>query len=589
LNRRMKFLFLLFSLLLEFPFIISFQGFRSSSVSTLRRCLQQRAFQHQSVRRFNLLKRLSSTDSSFLEEDRARWERMYAEGGSSVDSSGATDAMFSRKSEVKVVSFDLDNTLWKTFACINAANDALALFLDENKIKQPKRVEEIMGDLFRDDKTRYSPILCEEATSATLLTLLRTDAVQKVLEDDNGYSKSDAETFAQTAFDVWTTARHDAIPDNLSSNVLECLEEISNLRTSQGHKVLIGAITDGNSDPRRVKILEKYFDFCVNAEQVGVSKPDKRVYLEAVRQVASHPSARDLPSVLDMDGGDFEAGPYWVHVGDDFVKDIVAAKDLKMRTVWATELVRESLEAKLSTDDTSRKASSGDNGDVKDFVKRISEKTVVELSIGADNYLADSFTEEFVDAVTEEFHHLGAVITKWHAEGVSASAQPLDVSDTNLDPKLASGTAEAQPSDGFRVEDAISVIMPDAEPSGSSAKNGVTTHPPARAFRITRGDCSSDIAAPLRDRDTRAMQEVMGIAQLDKSSGVFAFEFEDVEDVRVGEKVLMVKVSGTDLEFSREIFSKMTVQDVLSLSAENPLKLSLYIKDASSAPSFDMF
>ena len=123
---------------------------------------------------------------------------------------------------------------------------------------------------------------------------------------------------------MWTTARHDAIPHNLASNVIECLESLSQLKTSEGNPVLIGAITDGNSDPRRVGILEKYFDFCVNAEEVGVSKPDKRVYLEAVRQAQSKGLVNDL---IDVTEDNAEVGPYWVHIGDDFVKDIVAAKD----------------------------------------------------------------------------------------------------------------------------------------------------------------------------------------------------------------------------------------------------------------------
>lgn len=477
----------------------------------------------------------------------------------------------SQRSEVRIISFDLDNTVWKTYGCINAANDALADFLEQHQIKQPKRVEHIMKDLFQSNKQRYSPVLGEAAAHATLLTLLRTDAIVVLLEDFNDFPRTKAEEFAQKAFDIWAEARHDAIPQNLAKNVLDCLEEISNLRTSKGHPVIIGAITDGNSDPRRVEILEKYFDFCVNAEQVGVSKPDKRVYLEAIRQVASHPAAEGL---INMENDDIEAGPYWVHVGDDFVKDIVAAKDLKMRTVWATELVRENLTTKIATsnDDSGKK---GDDSEVIDFVKKISEQRVVEMSIGADSYLADSFTKEFVDAVTEEFHHLTEIITEWHAEGIAKQSSQSSTYDE--------GTA----SETYRQNEMISVVLPDSQQSWPDDSRTEKVQP--RAFRIVREDCSSDVTAPLRDRDTRTMKEVMGIAQLDKASGVFAFSPDDVDDIRVGRKVLMVRVGGTDLEFSREIFSKMTVQEVLSLSDENPMKLSLYVKAAVSAPSFDMF
>lgn len=560
--------------------IIAFPGFLASSA--LRRCLRRPTIRRPHFRAPFLLQSFS-TDSSFSEDDLSRWERMYNEGKSSagldLEESGI---VMNLKSEVRIITFDLDNTLWKTYGCINAANDALAAFLDEHKIKQPKRVEKVMGDLFQANRTRYSPLLGEEATSATLLTLLRTDAIQKVLEEHNGYSNSDATAFAEKAFDVWATARHDAIPDNLVSRAVDCLEKICKLKTSQGLPLLIGAITDGNSDPRRVGILEKYFDFCVNAEQVGVSKPDKRVYLEAIRQAAAHPVTQDVIS-FDIESNDIEAGPYWVHVGDDFVKDIVAAKDLKMRTVWATELVRDKLPANLKTDATTNKTEAVDGKDVGDFLKKISDKQVVEMAIGADDYLADSFAREFVDAIAEEFHHLSSVIMEWHAEGVLA--QPLD-RPAQGSPSLRDMRG-ADSSTTADVEEFISVIVPD-KPSETTV-SGASMQEIPRAFRIIREDCSTDVTAPLRDRDTRTMKEVMGIAQLDRASGVFAFSPEDVEDVRVGSKVLMIKVEGTDLEFSREVFSTMTVQDILSLTEENPIRLSLYIKQAASAPSFDLF
>ena len=85
------------------------------------------------------------------------------------------------------------------------------------------------------------------------------------------------------------------------------------------------------------------------------------------------------------------------------------------------------------------------------------------------------------------------------------------------------------------------------------------------------------------------MREVMGVAQLDKASGVFAFSPQDAEGVRVGTRVLMIKIGGTGLEFSREMFAKMTIQEVLSFTDENPVTVSMYIKEASSAPSFDLF
>jgi len=522
----------------------------------------------------------------------SRWERMYNEGRDSRgDSYDGLDMSNSETSEVRIISFDLDNTIWKTDGCINAANDALAVFLNEHDIQQPTRVEVVMKELFRSNKERYSPILGETATHATLLTLLRTDAIQQVLEVSNGYSAEDAKSFAETAFNVWAGARHNAIPQNLASNVIECLESLSMLKTFEGYPILIGAITDGNSDPRRVSRLAKYFDFCVNAESVGVSKPDKRVYLEAIRQVRKETATTSIGAMMNdilmnSANDDFEVGSYWVHVGDDFVKDIVAAKDLRMRTVWSTELVQDKLiKSRLGAGGFQKTVNGDINGNnMKEFMERVSEKPVVEMSIGADDYLADSLTAEFADAVTSQFHQLTEIITKWHEEGLSLREEEAIISpvDTKSAPPIHS-TADDLYSDGI-----LSVIMPEPEKqSPMESQGGEKIFP--RAFRISREDCTSDVVAPMTDRETRTMKEVMEIAQLDKASGVFAFSRDDADGVRIGKKVLMMKVGTTGLEFSREIFARMTIAEVLSFTDENPVTISMYIKEASSAASYDFF
>lgn len=229
------------------------------------------------------------------------------------------------KSEVRVVSFDLDNTLWNTSATIDAANNALAAFLDSRKVIQPTRVEKVMGELFRKNKRRYSP-LDEHAKAPVYLTLLRKDGIRSILEEDNGFSVDEAVALSEEAFEVWVHARHDAITSNMALSAVDCLEEIASMQRKDGHPIIIGAITDGNSDPKRVQSLAPFFDFCINAESVGVGKPDKRVYLEAIRQVASMPSMKDIfgdsPIDLSIDSLEDKVGPFWVHVGDDVAKDV---------------------------------------------------------------------------------------------------------------------------------------------------------------------------------------------------------------------------------------------------------------------------
>ena len=498
---------------------------------------------------------------------------------------------FTQRHEIRVVTFDLDNTLWKTSGCIDAANNALAAHMEGDKLVFPKRVEKVMGELFKSNKSRYCP-LDETAKAPVLLTQLRTDAIQQVLEEHNGYAPQDALSYAENAFKVWTEARHDAIPGNFANHVLECLEKVSTMRTSAGDRVLIGAITDGNSDPRNVPELREYFDFCVNAEGVGVGKPDKRVYMEAIRTVASHPSFQDL-QVSDLESEEElenSVGPYWVHIGDDFVKDIVAAKSLKMRSIWATELIRDKLSPKDTKPNVAEKTR-----DVKEFVKEIAQKPVVEMTIGADAYLADSMIHEFVDAVAEEFHDLSEILMEWHQEGNEAS-----LSTPEEEPELRSAlqdlesiSKKTQDTTAPNNDDFISVITPDLGPrndmNGYRSNNSVESTAFPRAFRLQRDNCTMDVPAPLMDREKKTMKEVMTMAQMDKSSGVFSFPAQEVEALKEGKLVLMIKIGGTDLQFSREIFVGMSVQEILSLTDQDPIMLSLYMKTASSTPSYDLF
>ncbi|CAJ1960061.1 unnamed protein product [Cylindrotheca closterium] len=469
-----------------------------------------------------------------------RWEQMYFEAGQ-AEKGDLIDQNKMIRSAVRVVTFDLDNTLWKTKQCIGAANDALASYLDKHNVQQPKRIEEIMRELFQANKKVYAP-RTENATAPVLLTQLRKDALKEVLMTSNEYTEEEAETFANKAFERWTAARHEAIPLHFASDVLGCLQRISSIRSNDGTPLLIGAITDGNSDPRNVDELKDYFDFCVNAESVGVSKPDRRVFLDAVRYVVSHPDFQDLGRTASDNEDDLEdvVGPYWVHIGDDFSKDIVAAKSMRMRSIWAQELIRDKLPK------TSIEQDEGRSLNLEDFVRKVSEKEVIEMSIGADNYLADAMTQEFADSVATTFSGVSEILSSWHREALA---------------------------DEKKMDAALEVIMPDTSISPSvenpipfGDSDFIVSATVSRTFRLTRNDCSMDVPAPFKNREEQTMKDIMAMAQLNKASGVFSFPPDEVELLTQGKRTLMVEIATTGIKFSREIFA-----------------------DAFDSPSFDLF
>ena len=390
------------------------------------------------LRSFSLIRSQSrnhrrySTTAESVDEDPLKWERMYQQSPVSTKMIEPDYSIESPpvSSQIRVVTFDLDDTIWKTGATIASANDVLAAHLASIGIRQPKRVEVVMGELFLADKRRYAPVQGEDATSPVLLTLLRTDAIAYIATEHNGYSLDDALPLAHQAFQIWKQGRHAAIPAHLAQSVRECLETLANMQTSDGDKILIGAITDGNSDPSLVKDIGKYFDFCVNAEQVGVGKPNPDVYRSAVQVVKEkwqRSSSVAEPDLL-IDPVTSAVGPWWIHIGDDFVKDIVAAKDFCMRSVWSRELVMHKHRPMPTTNDPPLPSKS-----LSDFDKEISSQPIVKIQIGSKDYLAESLEKEFADAIIDKFEDIAPLLTMWHEQGATYSLQAQDSDARELD------------------------------------------------------------------------------------------------------------------------------------------------------------
>jgi len=394
---------------------------------------------HASVRRRDTAARSTPPDGDY-------WERMYNSGGATADPAipayfldGAVEYVpgdgipagdgAPPPAEVRVVTFDLDDTLWRTAPVITAANTALESHLDElfpETAGRRRRVTDAMRKLYTENPAAYAPAFVPDGDRAlpesgpVLLTALRTDAVREICAEDP-VAADDPRGVALRAFERWTEARHAAILEHAApSGAAAALERIrAGLRPRRGGssgRIVVGAITNGNSDPRRVPSLAPYFDFLVQSEQVGVSKPDPAVFAEATRIVA-----RDFPDAIPPEGmpgpeEGYLAGNWWVHVGDDFLKDCAAAKAVGMRTVWARELI---LPPPLppSTADPGKASSADAAVDATRFDDRRDPKTgIIRMNMGADDYLAESVGSEFVDARIERIADLPDVLMQWQGE-----------------------------------------------------------------------------------------------------------------------------------------------------------------------------
>jgi FMN phosphatase YigB (HAD superfamily) len=529
----------------------------------------------------------SSNNNNNVDDDISKWERLYnnyqpPQSSSSSSSSPSIKQNKSSSSDIRIITFDLDNTLWKTSETITHANTVLFDYLLQSKFGIEVRTEVEMGKLFQLFPERYCGIdddeeddeekeieeedvgmnrgvsgvggnygneqgrggiveyndeeyansvqnvgrteiinlpLLQTTTTTTnkddgvhiqtntknnntttkmkkpvYLTLLRKDAIRSLILEKTATTslsllEEELDNEVDAAFHVWMEARSQSISQNFVPFAVKTLSHLksslvsihqggdsstssSNNEQMKKKKVYIGAITDGNSNPQSVPELAGFFDFVIKAEDVGVSKPDKRVYKAAVAEVmlqlirdgrsveefflgdefmpslegsssgggggggvAMTDAATYLkcdgvrePSWKDVDPDAVEAfseavGPWWVHIGDDFFKDIVAAKEFRMRSVWVRELIGGarafggSAAAAAAAATTSERTRS-----VEDLVEEIAKSNgVITMAIGDSDFLTSALHEEFSDAILDRFADLSNLLIKWNEEGTNKS------------------------------------------------------------------------------------------------------------------------------------------------------------------------
>jgi len=199
--------------------------------------------------------------------------------------------------DIKLVTFDLDNTLWNVESVLINAERRMRGWLDERIPEfQVHFPPEVMAEL-RDAVLEDSPTLRHD------LSALREEILYRAIAQRN-FSRSDARALARQAFHIFLDARHEV---ELFDGALETLEILS-------RDYVLGALTNGNADIRRLEI-SRFFDFGYSSASVGASKPAPDMFRAALTHARSHPE---------------EA----VHVGDHLLDDVEGATGVGMHTVW---------------------------------------------------------------------------------------------------------------------------------------------------------------------------------------------------------------------------------------------------------------
>ena len=197
-------------------------------------------------------------------------------------------------SRIRAITLDLDDTLWPIWPCIERAEKVLHHWL----LEQAPATAALYADPHVRRVLREATEQ-EFAAQAHDLSLLRRESIRRALRqagDDPG--------LAEPAFDLFFAER---MRVDLFDDVHSTLDWLA-------RRWPLYVVSNGNADVHQVGI-GRYFAGSVNARQVGVAKPDPKIFHAAARALQLAPE--DI-----------------LHVGDDAALDVLGALGVGMQAVW---------------------------------------------------------------------------------------------------------------------------------------------------------------------------------------------------------------------------------------------------------------
>ncbi len=194
---------------------------------------------------------------------------------------------------IKVLSFDLDDTLWPCFPTILRAEELLYQWLADHvpAITQSYDIYQLR------DKRRL--LFNEYPDLAYDLTRLRLKSFEVLAEEFEL-----ADDWIQPAFEIFYEARQQV---TLFDDVKPVLDELKK-------DFQLVSLTNGNADTVKTGI-DHWFDFSLNSASVGTLKSEPDIYRQVQKLANIEP--RQM-----------------VHIGDDPLHDISGAKSAGVHAIW---------------------------------------------------------------------------------------------------------------------------------------------------------------------------------------------------------------------------------------------------------------
>ena len=198
--------------------------------------------------------------------------------------------------EIKLITFDLDDTLWDNVPTIKRAEIDTRRWIED-------RVGKVEWGDFNDFLSLREELIKEDPVIEWDISKLRKEIFRKKLEHVSPENLRDE--IVEEAFNIFINKRHEV---KLFDGVESALSLLSN-------KYSLGVLTNGNADIYKFDI-GKYFKFAISALEAKNSKPNRAHFDEAIQRV------KDI-SFNEI-----------LHIGDHQINDIFFAYNIGIDALW---------------------------------------------------------------------------------------------------------------------------------------------------------------------------------------------------------------------------------------------------------------
>lgn len=199
---------------------------------------------------------------------------------------------------IRLITFDLDDTLWDVRPALEAAERAQwqALVTRYPNLSLAQTPPSELAAL-------RQAVLSDRPELAHHISEFREVFIDQLLQH-HGVPLRESALGAREAFKAFLSERHKVTVYEGALSVL----------TALGEHYQLGALTNGNADVRKTPIGQ-YFDYAWRAEEFGVSKPDPELFNQAFAQ------AGVLATQV-------------IHVGDCHDNDVAGAVSAGATAIW---------------------------------------------------------------------------------------------------------------------------------------------------------------------------------------------------------------------------------------------------------------